>query len=346
MLPKAVQYWQFRTRQQTWAGKRSSEGFVTLLEDKDERFKNLFGKAVIFVLLAIVGIGVVFVWTGINKDAFTAKSPVFFVADSGQDLSEGMPVKFSGFKIGKLNSLALDERGQVQVEVRIDRKYLKLIGQDAVMSLKKEGVIGDGILEISRGTEGQPALAPGGKVRFERASGLEQAVVEVKNRVMPILDDLHQTLLDPNGDVRQTLKNLRELSASMRDTQHRLDSVLGRLDTNLKDDVGPLLHSLRISAANAETMTTRLDHDLPALLDKANSSMESLTLTSAVIKDAVERSAPQLPEIIVEVRDTMGKTRELVGATQEVVDSLRKSWPLKGVVPEPETGPVRMDSHD
>jgi hypothetical protein len=74
--------------------------------------------------------------------------------------------------------------------------------------------------------------------------------------------------------------------------------------------------------------------------------MESLMLTSAVIKDAVDRSAPQLPEILVEARDTMGKTRELVGATQEVVDSLRKSWPLKGVVPEPETGPVRMDSHD
>jgi hypothetical protein len=36
----------------------------------------------------------------------------------------------------------------------------------------------------------------------------------------------------------------------------------------------------------------------------------------------------------------------MIGDTQEVVDSLSTSWPLKSVVPAPETGPVRMDSHD
>jgi len=100
---------------------------VTLLEDKDERFKNLFGKTALFVLLAVLGMGLALVWTGIRNDAFTAKSTVHFVADSGQDLSVGMPVKFSGFKIGKLDTLTLDEQGRVQVEVRIDSKYLGLI---------------------------------------------------------------------------------------------------------------------------------------------------------------------------------------------------------------------------
>ena len=78
---------------------------MTLLADTDVRFKNLFGKAAVFVLLAVVGIGAIFLWTGIKKGAFTAKVPIHFVADSGQGLSEGMPVKFSGFNIGKLNTL-------------------------------------------------------------------------------------------------------------------------------------------------------------------------------------------------------------------------------------------------
>jgi len=88
---------------------------VTLLADKDDRFKNLFGKAAVFILLAAIGMGLAFLWTGEKKGAFTAKSPIYFVADSGQDLSVGMPVKFSGFKIGKLNTLTLDEQGHVQV---------------------------------------------------------------------------------------------------------------------------------------------------------------------------------------------------------------------------------------
>jgi phospholipid/cholesterol/gamma-HCH transport system substrate-binding protein len=320
--------------------------YVTLLADKDERFKNLFGKAAVFILLAAIGMGLAFLWTGEKKGAFTAKSPIYFVADSGQDLSVGMPVKFSGFKIGKLNTLTLDEQGHVQVEVNIESKHLGLIRQDAVMTLKKEGVIGDGVLEISHGSDDKPALAAGGKVRFERASGLEQAVVDVKDRIMPILDDLHQTLHDPNGDVRQTLKNLREFSAEMRGTRERIDRVLGSVDTNLNNEVGPLLRSLRLSAANAETLSARLDHDLPALLNKADGSMESLRITSEAVKDAVQRSAPQLPGVLGEARETLGKTREMIGDTQEVVDSLSTRWPLKNVVPAPETGPVRMDSHD
>lgn len=319
---------------------------MTLLDDKDERFKNLFGKAAVFILVAALGMGLAFLWTGIKKGTFAAKSPIYFVADSGQDLSEGMPVKFSGFKIGRLNTLTLDEQGHVQVEVNIESKYLGLIRQDAVMSLKKEGVIGDGVLEISRGAEDKPALATGGKVRFERTRGLEQAVVDVKDRILPILDDIQQTLHDPDGDVRQTLKNLREFSAEMRGTRVRIDRVLGSLDTTLNNEAGPLLRSLRLSAANAETLSAKLDQELPALLKKADSSMESLRTATETINDAVQRSAPQLPGMLGETRETLGKTRDLIGDTQEVVDSLSTHWPLKSVVPAPETGPVRMDSHD
>jgi phospholipid/cholesterol/gamma-HCH transport system substrate-binding protein len=318
---------------------------VTLLDDKDERFKNLFGKAAVFILLAALGMGLALVWTGIKKGVFTAMSPVYFVADSGQDLSIGMPVKFSGFKIGKLNTLTLDEQGHVQVEVDIESKYLVLIRQDAVMTLKKEGVIGDGILEISGGTESKPALAAGGKVRFERTSGLEQAVIDVKNRIMPILDDIHQTLHDPDGDVRLTLKNLREFSTEMRGTRERLDRVLGSLDTNLNKEVAPLLSSLRVSAANAETLSGKLDYELPVLLKKADATMESLRAASETINDAVQRAAPQLPGMIVETRATLGKTQKLIGDSQEVVDTLSTRWPLKSDAPV-DSGPVKMDSHD
>ena len=319
---------------------------MTLLADKDERFKNLFGKAAVFVLLAVIGIGVTLLWTGLRKGAFTAKSPIYFVADSGQGLNEGMPVKYSGFKIGKLNTLTLDEHGQVQVEVCIESKYLKLLREDAVISLTKEGVIGDGVLELSRGTEAKDVLAAGGVVRFERANGLEQAVIEVKNRILPILEDLHQTLHDPQSDVRQTLKNLRELSSELRGTRERVDHLLGSVDSNLNNDVGPLLRSLRVSATNAETLSAKLDHDLPPLLKKADDSLENLRITSQTVKDAVQKTMPQLPGMLGETRETLGKTREVLGDSQEMMDSLSTHWPFKNIVPPPGNKPIKMDSHD
>lgn len=315
---------------------------MTLLADKDERFKHLFGKAALFILLAAMGMGLVFLWTGVEKGAFTPKVLIHFVADSGQDLNKGIPVKFSGFKIGKLSALDLDELGHVQVGVSIETKYLSLIHQDATINLKKEGVIGDGVLEISRGSEDKPILRGGEKVRFERAKGLEQAVNEVKDRVMPILDDVHLMLSDPDGDVRQSLKNMRQLTAEigtlahgMHGTRQRLDQVLGGVDSNMNNEVTPLLQSLRKSATQAE-----------ALLSKADSSMENLRKTTESIDKAVQQSVPQVPGLLGEARETLGKTREAVGSTLEVVDGLKASWPLKGVVPAAETGPVRMDSHD
>ncbi len=319
---------------------------MTLLTDKDERFKYLFGKTAIFILLAAMGIGLAFFWAGEKKDAFTPKSPIYFVADSGEDLSVGMPVKFSGFKIGKLNALTLDEQGLVQVEVSIETKHLRLIRQNAVMTLKKEGVIGDGVLEISRGAEDKPVLAAGDKVRFKRANGLEQTVADIKDRIMPILGDLHHTLHAPDGDVRLTLQNLREFSAEIRGTRERMDRVLDSVDANLNNEVRPLLRSLRQSAANTEKISAKFNQELPALLNKTDSSLENLRMTSEIIKNTVQRSAPQIPGMLGEARETMDMTRGVIGDTQEVIDSLSTHWPLKSVVPAPETGPVKMDSHD
>jgi phospholipid/cholesterol/gamma-HCH transport system substrate-binding protein len=333
---------------------------VTLLAEKDARFNYLFGKTAVFLLLAVLGIGLVFLWSGLKKGAFTAKSPIYFVADSGQNLSEGMPVKFSGFKIGYLNTLTLDEQGHVQVEVNIETKYLKLIRQDAVMNLKKEGVIGDGVLELSRGSENRSVLEAGGKVKFERTSGLEQAVVDIKDRILPILDDLHLTLHDPNSDVRQALKNLRDFTAELHDTKEKVNLLLDKTDNTIdtvntsintlnsafNKDVPPLLISLRNSAGTAESLSIKLDRELPEMLKKADSSLENLRVTSELIKDTVQRTAPQVPGILLETRETLDKSRKMVDDTKEVVDTLSNHWPLKDIIPPTETGPIRMDSHD
>jgi len=312
---------------------------VTLLADKDERFKNLFGKAALFILLAVLGLAAMMLWMGIQKGAFSAKSSIFFIADSGQSLSEGMPVKYSGFKIGKLHTLTLNEQGRVQVELLIETKYLKLIRQDSVINLMKEGLIGDGMLEFSRGTEDKPALIDHSVVSFERSNGLEQAAVDVKNRVMPILDDVHQILHDLQGDLRQTLKNLRELSSTLNTTSSSAEQVLNNVDANLNNEVGPLLRSLRQSASNAETISTKINHDLPSLLKKADDSLENFRQTSQLLKDALQTSAPQLPEII-------GEAREVAGDTREMLDSMSKHWPFNNAAPVTETQLINMDSHD
>jgi len=163
---------------------------------------------------------------------------------------------------------------------------------------------------------------------------------------LPFIDDVHQILNDPDGDVRQTLKNLKEFSFEIRNTQQRLDDVLKKVDANLNEQVEPLLLSLSKSAANAEMLSEKLDNKLPDLLEKADSSMDSLRAASETINQAVQKTAPQIPVIVSEVHGTMSKADLLIGDTQEMVDTLSTHWPLNSNVAKPEATPIKMDSHD
>lgn len=306
---------------------------MTLLADKDNRFKNLVGKTAAFLFLAVLGIALIFLLAGVKKGFFTATSAVYFVADSGRDLSEGMPVKLSGFKVGTVKSLALDETGRVQVEAGVGQKYFALLKEDAVARLKKGGIIGGDItLEIDRGSEGKKALEAGGTIGFERARGLEEVSIEVRDRLLPTLDELHLILHDPDGDVRQTLKNLREFSVEMHSTRERLDGLLEHADSTLTEEVSPMLRSLGQTSAHAESVALQLDRSLPVLLRKADGTLDDLKQTSATIRGAVEQSAPRLPGLLED--------------THDIVEGVSTSWPLKNMVPPPESGPIQMDSHD
>lgn len=315
---------------------------MKLLADKDERFKGLFVKISIFLLLAVIGVSLNLLFSGIKKGFFTPKSALYFVAGSGQDIKVGMPVKLSGFKIGAVSKLELDDKAQARVEMMIEDRYLSLLKKDAVVSLKKEGVIGDSILEAKRGSEGVPQLKAGATIEFERGGGLDQIAQDLRDRLYPALDEINKLLKDandPHGDVRQTLSNLRQFSAEMRGTRARIDHLLDQVDEGVVNDVRPALRSAKRSAEGAEAMIGKLNQALPGLIQKTDASLENLRQTSETIKSVTESSAPQLSGFL-------GETRGLVSDTRNIMDSASTSWPLKNMIPPPEQGLVGMDSHD
>jgi hypothetical protein len=64
------------------------------------------------------------------------------------------------------------------------------------------------------------------------------------------------------------------------------------------------------------------------------------------VKDAVQKTVPQMPGMLGETRETLGKTREVLGDSQEMMDSLSTHWPFKNIIPPPDNAPIKMDSHD
>lgn len=308
---------------------------MTLLADKDERFKGLFVKVSIFVLLAVVGVASNFFYAALRQGLFVSKTSVYFIAPSSQNIHDGMAVKLSGFKIGSVKGMTLNDNAETRVDLLIEDRYMHFLRDDAAISPVREGVIGDTVLAVIRGSANQPALQAGGEIRYVQSGGLEQLSQDLRDRLFPAIKDMSKLLHDvndPNGDIRQSLHNLRQFSDGLNATHTRLDRLLDHTDTLVSRDVGPTMRDL-------SQVTDKLNKRLPDVLDKADTTMDSLQKSAASIRSTVDASAPQISGLV-------GESRGLVHEARKTVDSLNNNWLLRSGIRPESHGTVKMDSSD
>ena len=78
---------------------------------------------------------------------------------------------------------------------------------------------------------------------------------DLKNRTIPIIDSVQTTLdyvNDPKGDIQQTLANVRQLTAELRETRVSVDRLLRRVDGLADKEV-------RDAVSQANQLLTRAD---------------------------------------------------------------------------------------
>jgi phospholipid/cholesterol/gamma-HCH transport system substrate-binding protein len=77
-------------------------------------------------------------------------------------LRSGSPVNMLGIQVGRVGQLTMDQKDQkAVVEIRIQNDIK--VYDDAIASIKTEGLIGDMFLSIDPGGSGKP-LGPGGTI--------------------------------------------------------------------------------------------------------------------------------------------------------------------------------------
>jgi len=89
-------------------------------------------------------------------------------------LKRGATVEMAGVIVGKVNTITLGENDQAQVQLQIN-KGVK-ITEDAIASIKTQGIIGDKYIKISQGGS-EELLGDGGVItETESALDLEELV--------------------------------------------------------------------------------------------------------------------------------------------------------------------------
>jgi len=312
------------------------------MKETDPRFIGLRKKVGLFFVAAITGIIATIIFIGIERGAFTSKYRIYFTVNKGTGLFEGMSVKLSGFKIGKIETLSLDENARVKVNLLINKKYQRWIRQDSRAMPTKEGLIGESVIDVTVGTSSTPAIEDGNAIRYEKTKGLDEVVVE---DVRPLIGEIRNMvgyINDPEGDVKQILANLKILSIELLITKENIDKLLKNTDTNIED----VASNISKTAKNIDSTVTDIDRTIQDIegkispaMDTLNRAMDNAEKATASLKDTVEKAAPKVPSLLNKGEDTLDDT-------SEVVKSLKQVWPIRLFIEKPKDSLLYGDSYE
>lgn len=317
-----------------------------MVKEEDPRFRHLKTKIAVFVAVAVTAVAAIVLFIGKEHDLFTAKYRLSFTVDKGTGFTRGMPVKLSGFRIGRVKSIELNDAAKVDIVLQIDKKYRKWIRKDSTAKLVKEGMVGDAIVDISVGSPGMAALNDGDKLAYVKTKALDELADEIAASVKPVLLEVRDIIgyvNDPKGDIKQTMRQFNMLSKNLEGTRQKADLFLVRTSNRvdgLSEKLSLVLDDSSVAVKKATVSLARVDEKLPGLLDATEKSLVNLEKISGDLKQTEVKVLPMVPQLVQKT----GTTLEGAGT---VIDAVKGLWPISSHIPAPkEKLFVPGDSHE
>ncbi|MFQ5735267.1 MAG: MlaD family protein [Thermodesulfobacteriota bacterium] len=293
------------------------------IREKDPRFRNLEVKTGVLVLFAVIGVLLVMVLIGRERDLFTKKYRLHFVSESGAGIVKGMPVKLSGFKIGRVRSIELTGDARVEVFAEVNKRYERWIREGSRARLVKEGFIGDAFVEITGGDPEGRMLADGEVLPFERTGGIETLIREAK----PVLKEIKEIIdyaNDPEGDIKVILENMRGLTVELNRSREAMADTMREFSATVResrafvrkldavaDDLGPAAARLGSISGRAERISVKVE--------KIVDDLGGITGMMSAEKQRIRR-------LLIDAGQAASDGRH-------VMKGLRRSWPIRLMLP-------------
>jgi phospholipid/cholesterol/gamma-HCH transport system substrate-binding protein len=234
-------------------------------------------------------------------------------------LANGASVKLDGVEIGNVEAVKLvprvagkpvDKNRNVEVDMRIDRRFQNEILTDSVASLVTEGLLGNRYVEIQRGLTGTPL-----KENQEIPGAEEKAIKEVVERSAELLGNL-SALTDSAQDmlagVRAGHGNLGKL---LKDEQayNRLNSILARTDQMMAN----------IQAGQGTLGKVVASDEMYGKVDKAIDNVNGIISDVRAGKGTIGKLLTD-PTLYDQAKEAIANTNSLVGDVRAGKGSLGK----------------------
>lgn len=199
--------------------------------------KNVEWKVGLFVLAGLAIAAGLILYFGKFGERGDYELTVRFQNAAG--LINGSKVLYAGVEVGKVKEINLDAEGRyVDVVLAMFRfkKWKYVIKRDAGFAIKQSGLLGDVYITIEPGTQEAAEAQPGEILHGKEPTSLgrmAESAEELLQKLNASVDRLSSGFLDnvTLGDLRSSVKNLKELTANMNTTSVRLNKILEDINT-------------------------------------------------------------------------------------------------------------------
>ncbi len=170
-----------------------------------------------FVLFGLVLAAVVIFLIGDERRVFDKSMEYTATFDDVEGLKSGAPIRMGGVRVGQVEKVGYSEDasdGLVHVRMSIVADASGRLRDDSVVSIENKGLLGDKMIVVTRGTEGE-VVPPGSQLNTRKNPGMFER-----------LDGIA-------GEAEHTLKDVSKLAAALGDEK-------------LHDDLRGTAHSVNV----------------------------------------------------------------------------------------------------
>jgi len=216
-----------------------------------------------------------------EKGAFNKHYSFYFQTDSASSFKVGMPLKYSGFEIGIIDSMQLNDDGTVRMNFSVNETNRRWITEDSVLMIRKP-LIGSAHIELYSAIDNK-LLAPGKSLMLLLSDDINDMITKLQpavDRIISIINNIDNITLaisKKDSDLMMMLRNANQFTAKLKNDGSLLTSITGS-KTSTADFINSL-KSLDSMMQNIERITEHLDADI------VKPSSSAINELDAILKD-------------------------------------------------------------
>jgi phospholipid/cholesterol/gamma-HCH transport system substrate-binding protein len=214
---------------------------------------------------------------------------------SSVGLKVGDPVRLAGVNAGKVTKIDIEE-SRVRVDFFVNRA--DSVREDTLAQIRQTNMLGGVFLGLDFGSPGSTVLPPGGEVRTENPTNLDQLITNIDRNQERVLGPLGDMVVESREPLTETVSRLEQIVTKI----DKGEGTLGRLVNNpaLYDEmtsVSTRLNKLLARLESSEGTLGKLIDD-PSLYDNLNHTMINL----AELSDQIKSGEGTLGKLLVDDR--------------------------------------------